>query len=305
MTGVLGFLGVREADDRVNTYQALASLLSPESRRFWDERPQHIARGVIHAGRFEDYFRTFRTRVLSLVHTRKTIAKLLEPKGRQAREDFWSRKWNNWRWRLLFRVFFSRFLMGRLGRDPEFFRYVEGSVSDRFMERAKYALTALPTDRNPYLEYIATGRFSAALPRYLERERFEAIRDGLDRLTLFHGPIEQAAREHADGGFDAFNLSDIFEYIDEQTSATIYGKLLDTARPGARLAYWNTLVPRSRPAEFAGRAELLAELSDELFAQDKAFFYCRFQVDEVTAAVTSDNSRSNSLPASPMECREP
>ena len=302
---ILEFLGVREATDRLEIYQSLASLLSAESRRFWDERPHHISGGVIHAGRFEDYFRTFRTRVLSLIHSRKTIAQLLEPKDRQAREDFWTGKWNNWRWRLLFRVFFSRFLMGRLGRDPEFFRYVEGSVSDRFMERARYALTVLPTDRNPYLEYVATGHFSSALPRYLQPDRFEAIREGLDRLTLFHGPIEQAAHEHAGGGFDAFNLSDIFEYVDEQTSSTIYGRLLDTARPGARLAYWNTLVPRSRPAEFAGRAEPLAQLSDELFAQDKAFFYCRFQVDEVTAAVTTGDPQPNSLPASPMECREP
>ncbi len=31
--------------------------------------------------------------------------------------------------------------MGRLGRDPEFFRYVEGSVAERILERVEYALT--------------------------------------------------------------------------------------------------------------------------------------------------------------------
>lgn len=290
---LLGFLGVREARDRQKTYSFLASQLSPESRRFWDERPQHVAGGVIHTGRLEAYFRTFRTRVLPLIHSRKTIARLLEPKDLKGRHEFWTQRWNNWRWWLLFRVFFSRFLMSRLGRDPEFFRYVEGSVSDRIMQRTHYALTELPTDRNPYLEYIATGNFASALPRYLRSEHFETIRGGLDRLTVFHGPIEQAARTHAAAGFDAFNLSDIFEYIDVQSSSVLYGELLNAARPGARLAYWNTLVPRSRPAEFAGRAEPLRELSDSLFARDKAFFYCRFQVDEVTAgAATNEVPRS-------------
>jgi S-adenosylmethionine-diacylglycerol 3-amino-3-carboxypropyl transferase len=278
---LLAFLGVQAADDRLTIYASLESHLSSASRTFWAAHPQHVAGGIIHAGKFEAYFRTFRTRVLPLIHSRKQVARLLEPKDAAARRAFWNDSWNNWRWRLLFRVFFSRFLMGRLGRDPEFFRYVEGSVSDRIMQRARYALTVLPTDCNPYLDYIATGNFSSALPRYLRREHFEAIRSGLGRLTLFHGPIEQAAHAHAAAGFDAFNLSDIFEYVSSKASRALYGELLNFATPGARLAYWNTLVPRTCPPEYAGRARPLTELSAELFARDNAFFYCHFQVDEV------------------------
>jgi len=219
--------------------------------------------------------------VLPLIHSRTTVSQLLERKDRQARRDFWTQTWNNRRWRLLFRLFFGRFLMGRLGRDPEFFRFVEGSISDRLMERARYGLTELPTDDNPFLEYITKGNYSSALPRYLRREHFESIRKGLHRLTLFHGPVEQAARHHAAGGFSAFNLSDIFEYIDERSSAALYGQLLSVARSRARLAYWNTLVPRSCPEEWADRVKPLTALSQELFARDKAFFYCNFQVDEI------------------------
>lgn len=280
----LKFLGVQAADDRVETYTQLAGDLTLVSRAFWKKHSQQIAGGIVHAGKFEDYFRTFRTRVLPLIHSRQQVARLLEPKDAAAREAFWRDSWNNWRWRLLFRLFFSRFLMGRLGRDPEFFRYVEGSVSDRIMERAHYALTVLPTDSNPYLEYIATGNFGAALPRYLRREHFEAIREGLDRLTLFHGPIEQAARAHAAGGIDAFNLSDVFEYVNPDAARLLYGEMLNVANAGARLAYWNTLVPRSCPEEYADRVEPLSELSAELFARDKAFFYCHFQVDQVNDA---------------------
>lgn len=278
---LLSFLGVRATDDRQQTYLRLAGDLSSASRAFWEKHSQQIAGGIVHAGKFEDYFRTFRTRVLPLIHSRKQVARLLEPKDAAARSAFWRDSWNNWRWRLLFRLFFSRTVMGRLGRDPEFFRYVEGSVSDRIMQRAHYALTALPTDSNPYLRYIATGTFSSALPRYLEREHFEAIRDGLDRLTIFHGPIEEAARVHATDGFDAFNLSDVFEYVNRDAARLMYGEMLNVANARARLVYWNTLVPRSCPEEYADRVEPMTELSAELFARDKAFFYCHFQVDRV------------------------
>jgi S-adenosylmethionine-diacylglycerol 3-amino-3-carboxypropyl transferase len=278
---LLAFLGVLPAADRTATYERLEAELSPASRGFWSARRAQVARGIIHAGRLEAYFRKFRTWVLPWIHSRATLRRLLEPKDPGARRRFWDDEWNNRRWRLLFRIFFSRFLMGRLGRDPEFFRYVEGSVSDRILQRTEHALTELATHDNPFLDYIVYGNFSRTLPLYLRRENLDAIRSGLDRLTLVHGPIEEAGRIHARGGFDAFNLSDIFEYLHPETARRLYGDLVDLARPGARLAYWNTLVPRSCPAEFQGRVRSLKALAGELFARDRAFFYCNFEVDEV------------------------
>lgn len=278
---LLAFLGVGPADHRLSTYARLENDLSPRAQSFWKNQQRRVAEGVIHAGKFEAYFKLFRTRVLPLIHSRRTIDRLLEDKKADARKSFYDKNWNNLRWRLLFRVFFSRFVMGRLGRDPEFFRYVEGPVSDRFLERTKYALTVLPTHENPFLDYILAGNFSRSLPRYLRPDRFEAVRDGLDRLTLFHGSIAMAGCAHAKSGFDGFNLSDIFEYLDPTTSRELYSKLLAVARSGSRLAYWNMLVPRGCPPEFADRVTPLTELSERLFARDLAFFYCNFWVDEV------------------------
>lgn len=279
--GVLAFLGVRRAEDRPGTYAALAPDLSPWARRFWDTRRGDIAAGVIHCGKFERFFRLFRRRVLPLIHSARTVERLLEEKDPQARTTFYERSWNTWRWKLLFRLFFSRFMIGRFGRDPEFFRYVEGSVADRILARTRYALTVLPTHANPYLDYALTGAFRRALPRYLEPHRFEAIRRGIDRLTLGHGSAEEVGRIHAGDGFDAFNLSDIFEYLSPPTFREIYEALLAVARPGARLAYWNTLVPRRCPVDLAPRVAALTTVAEKCFAGDLAFFYCAFVAEEV------------------------
>ena len=179
--------------------------------------------------------------------------------------------------------------MGRLGRDPEFFRFVEGSVSERILTRTKHALTKIPTDCNPYLRYILSGNYLAAgdgseqteaLPHYLRRENFESIRSGLDRLTLFHGSIQDAAEHHRESGFDGYNLSDIFEYLDPKLCETIYRQLLDVARPGARWAYWNMLVPRQVPEPLAESVTRLDELARDLLERDKAWFYSAFLVEE-------------------------
>lgn len=279
----LAFLGVRPSDERLRTFEKLKPGLSVAARSFWEKRPRALATGVIHQGKFESYFRLFRQRLLPLVHSRRTITRLLEERDPQERHDFYRREWDNLRWRLLFRLFFSRFVMGRLGRDPEFFRYVEGSVATRILERTRYALTELPTHENPYLEYILTGNFGRTLPRFLRPGPFVALKERVDRVTLYHGPVQEAARSLARDGFDGFNLSDIFEYLDSDTCRSIYASLLDAARAGARFAYWNMLVPRSCPDELADRVRPLREEADRLFAQDLAFFYSAFRLEGVMA----------------------
>ncbi len=277
----LAFLGLRPARDRLATLAALAGDLGPEARDYWRRHPELVAAGVVHQGKFEGYFRLFRTRVLPLIHRRATVLGLLAERDEAGRRAYYRKTWDNLRWRLLFRLFFSRFAMGRLGRDPEFFRYVEGSVAERILGRTRHALTVLPTHTNPYLEYILTGTFERQLPRYLEPGAFAASKAGLDRLTLHLGSVEEAARVHRGPGFDGFNLSDIFEYLDPATCRSIYGALLAVARPGARLAYWNMLVPRRCPEDLRGRVRALAGEAADLFARDRAFFYRAFVLEEV------------------------
>lgn len=279
----LGFLGFREGVERGEVFERLAGDLPAEVSSYWRGRPEAISAGIIHAGKFEAYFQLFRKRVLPWVHRQRTVESLLEARSAAERERYYEKRWNSWRWRLLFRMFFSRFMMGRLGRDPEFFRYVEGSVAERILERARHALVDLPTHENPYLEYILTGNFRN-LPRYLRREWFFALKDRLKNLTLVRGSIQEVAKAHAGDGFDGFNLSDIFEYLDPDLCTSVYGALLEQARRGARFAYWNMLVPRTCPEALAGRVRYLEQESRELHAKDLAFFYGAFVVEEILAA---------------------
>jgi len=278
--GFLGFLGFRPGDDdRWETYRALREQLSPDARRYWDGNAATIRDGIIHAGKFEHYFALFRNRVLPLVHGRRDVAELLRPKPIEERRTFYRRRWDTWRWRLIFNIFFSRFVMGRMGRDPEFFRYVEGSVAKRILARVEYALTELPTHDNPFINYILTGSFGQALPFYARRENFATIRDNLERLELVHGDVGDALRRF-DLRFDAWNLSDIFEYMERDLFLSVASEILGRCGDGARIAYWNMLVPRRISGEFPHAARYLRERSEELFMNDRAFFYQAFHIDE-------------------------
>ena len=277
---VLRFLGVRDCEDRESTYHQLKNDLPKTAQDYWAENMSRIQVGFIHTGKFENYFRKFREKVLPLVHSEKRIDKLLQPKSLAEQQTFFDQTWNSLRWRILFRIFFSRFVMGRLGRDPEFFRYVEGSVSARILERTQHALTQIPAATNPFLTYILTGNYEEALPHYLRPENFENVRRGLDRLTLFQGPIQEAAAQFRGAGFDGYNLSDIFEYMDDSLTHDIYAALLQAANPGARFAYWNMLVPRRVPESLADQVHAHEDLGRELLARDQAWFYSAMIVEE-------------------------
>ena len=278
---LLELLGSRPSDCRSSLYQRSRGRLSKNARAFWDAHPVEIEQGIGSAGKFEHYFAIFRTRVLPLVHSRRRVQRLLSGGEPDARVHFYKHEWDTWRWRLLFRLFFSRAVMGRLGRDPAFFKYVEGNVADRILSRTAYALSVLNPADNPYLQWVLTGTHTTALPFAMRSENFKAIRDNLGRLEWAQGSIEEYLEANPDLRLDRLNLSDIFEYMSPESYRRLLEKLASACRPGARLAYWNMLAPRSRPGELAARLRPLDDLAERLFSQDKAWFYSRFVLEEV------------------------
>ena len=124
-----------------------------------------------------------------------------------------------------------------------------------------------------------TGTHGAALPMAWRAEHYEVIRARLDRLDIRPGSLEAfvSTGEKARG----FNLSDIFEYMSPEVFETVYGTILGASAPGARLVYWNMMAPRRVPAAHAATVETLSDLEDRLKAQDMAFFYSDFVVEEV------------------------
>jgi S-adenosylmethionine-diacylglycerol 3-amino-3-carboxypropyl transferase len=278
---LLELIGSRPSRRRADLYRRCRPLLDANTQAFWDAIPAEIERGIGAAGKFERYFRLFREWALACVHSRKTVTQLLEPRSRAERELFYETTWNNRRWRAMFAFFFSRTVMGWLGRDPSFFRYVEGSVDDRILARTRHALVELEPAKNPYLHWILTGTHGEALPFALRPENFEAIRNNLDRIEWHAAPLEGFLDQLGPRAVDCYNLSDIFEYMSEANSAVLLSRLAQAGRPGARIAYWNMLAPRRRPESLAGLIHERRDVAEQLFREDKAFFYSDFVLEEV------------------------
>lgn len=271
----LQFLGFNDCADRVGLYKKVRQRLSIETAEFWDTYLKEIAKGIIHQGKFENYFRTFRKFVLPLIHSKKTIQKLLTVKSKAEQKEFYSSKWNTLRWKVLFKIFFGKLAMGKLGRDPQFLNEVDQSVSSFSLQKAKEQLSSVQCQSNYFLKYILSGNFKKHLPHYAREENFELIKSNLSKLELFKGYAEEARSKY--GKFNKFNLSNIFEYMDEHTFSKTVSNLIEIGLDGAKYAYWNLMVSRNMSYTQPMVASLQGMRSG---AHDNGFFYSKFHLNQ-------------------------
>ncbi len=272
------FMGFTPTPFRRKLYHILRKNLSPETQAYWDRHYALIQKGLIYQGKFEKYFRLFALRILPFIHSKKKVRQVFVAKSEEEQQHFYQEHWNTARWRLFFKVFFGKWVMGRLGRDPEFFRQVDIPVSQYIFQMAERELSSAKAQENHFLYFTLNGHFQGRSPHYLREENYNLIRKNIDRLHLFEGLAEDALKAHPN--IDYLNLSDIFEYMDPELFRQVGQKLLDLSAPKARMAYWNLMVPRELSEIFPERIKKDVKASEDLSVSDKGFFYRKFIIDQ-------------------------
>lgn len=281
------FLGAAPGLGRTQRYEAFRAELPPPSQAYWDSNLRMIEGGVLNGGRFERYVARFRRAVLPLAPGRRAIREMLNATSLSEQRRIYGDRWDSHRWRLLFKLFFSRRLLERFGRDRAFFAHCEiDDIGAHYLARARHALTNVPIWNNPYLTWMMSGEFGTGerLPDYLRADVQAAIRPRIARIEAQTATLDEALEDLPPDSVDAFYLSDVFELSDPSAYAATLAEIARVGRPGARICYWNNLVSRRRPEALAGELLGHPELSSKLHAQDRAFLYSAFVVESVQGA---------------------
>lgn len=275
----LAFLGFLPSENRAQCFHSLKSQLTSATRAYWESNLAMITGGVIHQGKFEKYFQLFSGRILPWIHSVRVVDALFESKTADEQLHFYKNKWNTWRWRLLFRIFFSKYVMGKYGRDPEFQKQVQSSVSRFIFEKAAAHLASVAAQDNYILRYTLTGSFEGLLPHYLQKTHYPVIRANLGQLHLKEGFAQDAIGHY--GKFHCMNLSDIFEYMDAGLFRETARALVAGTEKYGRLGYWNLMVPRRIAQILPESVAYMQTEAESLTAIDKGFFYKGFVIDKV------------------------
>ncbi len=277
----LGFLGVKECNSRIDVYGKLRPFLSPEVAIYWDNCIDNISMGVINIGKFERFFALFRNRVLPLIHKDMTVERFLACRTMSEQKNFFDDVWNNRRWRFLIRVFFSKFVMGHLGRDPSYYEHVGiNKTSEEILKRTQHGLTEVNMDSNFFVEYILTGRYRNPdyMPPYLLASNFDFLKKNCGKLKLIHNTITEYFSQLKPCSVSKFYLSDVFEYISQCEFEEALVNIARVSRADSRLAFWTLFINRCIPDRFSEKFKLNYDLSRELTFSSRTFFYNNFNV---------------------------
>lgn len=280
----LELLGVRPSRRRAQLYVRVEPMLSPRAGAYWSRHVRLTEAGVLGAGRYERYLGAFR-RLLTLLEGGSRVRRLFESRTPEEQKHFYETEWDTPLWRLFFRVFFSRRVLGFGGLDPSFFTYVDGvpDFGAHFLERARRALVEIPVRENYFLAQICLGRYldETSLPPYLRAENFEAVREAASRVEVVTGELGSFLAGQSDDTFDAFNLSNVFEWVPEETFERMLLEIHRVGRPGAKLCYRNLLVRRRHPDRLGHLFRPDDELANRLLREDRSFVYANFEVAQI------------------------
>ena len=274
----LEFLGYKESNNRKELFEKLIPNLKSTDIDFWYEYFHFIEEGLIYSGKFERYFNAFAHKILPLIHTKKKIDSLFEEKAENNQKQYFNKKWNNLRWRLLFKIFFSKFILSRFGRSKGFVKEVDINVGDFIFNKASTHLSSTYCQNNYFLQYILTGKFNKLLPFYAREENFNKIKKNISKLEIVEGLLENSF--HKDISFTHLNLSDIFEYMNPEIFTEVSETIANNTEKGTKIAYWNLMVPRKLSDISSKNFQHLSDLSNNLTEKDKGFFYNKFIIDK-------------------------
>jgi S-adenosylmethionine-diacylglycerol 3-amino-3-carboxypropyl transferase len=263
---------------RLHYYRRLREALTPRALRYWDARPELVARGVLDAGVTEWLMRLIARAIRVFVHPRGRVDRLLRLRTVAEQQRFYAGQWDNARWRLLFALLCNRFVLRRT-YDPAFFANVENpSFARHFRQVVEHTLTRLPVHDNYFLHHLLTGRYpEGGVPPYLAA-RVPAL---AERLTLVDGGFTHYLRTRADGSLAGFSLSNICEWLTAEQIDDLFAEIVRTARPGARLVFRNFVGWTEVPSRWRDAVREDPGLGASLMRLDRSMCQRRFAVCEV------------------------
>jgi S-adenosylmethionine-diacylglycerol 3-amino-3-carboxypropyl transferase len=271
-TGYLEFLGVRPAArDRAATYERLRPRLSDGAQGFFDANLALIQDGVLMQGKLERFLRRL-AKVVRLGHP-LGLSQLFSFEDIAQQRAFMTR-WDTLLWRTLAQNLARRWVMQVFSGDPGFYRYVpehiplHRAIYDRVHQ---YFWNHLARE-NALLQLVFFGRYvyEPALPIYLNAATYERTRAALERVQIetITARVDDALEYGASEPFDAFSLSDISSYLDDEAHARLFERVLRAARPGAALCSRSNIHHRPLQAQQARRIERDTALEHQLAVDD-------------------------------------
>lgn len=270
----LGFMPM-EPEERIKIFSALQENLSTEEIHFWNQNRHAIARGVVNAGRFEQYIARFRF-LAQLIIGRKNLLGLLECQTIDQQEDFFDINLDSRRIKALLKLIFHPRIYQKRGIDQQgLINEGEVNMSSFFYQRLRNFCTANPCRLNLYYQFTFFGKvlYPEALPEYLQPPGQKFLSERIHQIEFLNLTINEALEQSPQNFYNKFHLSNIGDWMRasefDKTLALIHAK----ANPQSRILYRYIHIHHPIPENLDTYFKNDPELIDRLTYNDRFPFY--------------------------------
>ena len=275
---VLGFLGIKTSPYRSAVFHHIKNDLSIDARIFWENKMKLINKGILMNGRYEKFVKLAGL-LLRMLQGHKKTKQLFQLNSLEEQKKFYDAKWDNSRWKWVFKMMFNKKRLAKKGLNADYFHFDDGSksFSESFYRRAAHAFSDIPAQSNYFLALYLLSHYldEQHLPEYLKEENFSIIKENIDRIYPITGDSKYWLEQQPAETFNAMSLSNICELMNETDTLKLFEEITRTGKKGCRLIFRNLMIPRDVPESLQHQIIKDQSLSNELMIADRSFVYSK------------------------------
>jgi len=270
------FIGLNSCNNRKEIFHSIKNNLSEEALQFWNEHQKIISNGMIMNGRYENFVK-IAGKLLRMLQGNKKVKSFFSLTSVEEQKTFYSARWDNKRWRWIFKTMFNKKRLAKKGLVSDYFHFDDGSASfsESFYKRASHVMKDIPVETNYFIALYFLGHYlnKANVPEYLLEENFSIIKNNIEKIHTVSADSKYWLQQQPAEMFDAFALSNICELMDDGDTHKLFSEVIRTAKPGARIIFRNLMIPREVPADLRSIIVKDEALSKQLQFEDRSFVY--------------------------------
>jgi len=254
--------------------EELSPYLSDDDSKFWIMNMSAIRGGAINKGRFEQYMMKI-AGLGRFIVGEKNLYSLFECNSLEEQKEIFNSKKNGLVVNGLFRIAFHPRIYKNRGIDPVGLTHSGvRNIGEFFFNRFRNFCCNTLSRENYLLQYTFFNRvlFQEALPEFLQPKYHDDFIKNINNIEYRESSIEKILTEGESGMFNKIHLSNIGDWLSEETMAGIFRLISDKTFPEARAVmryiHLNHKIPLSVP-------ELESDylLGEQLVLKDRYPFY--------------------------------
>lgn len=270
----LGYMNMDQGKREDIFREELSQYLSDDDREYWLVNMSAVKGGVINSGRFEKYMMKI-TGLGRLIVGEKNLYSLFECNSVEEQKEVFDNKINGLLVNGLFRIAFHPWIYKNRGIDPAGLTHSGvRNIGEFFFNRFRNFCCNTLSRENYFLQYTFFNRilFQEAFPEFLQSHYHERFIKNISNIKYLESSFEKILTEGELGMFNKIHLSNIGDWLSEESMTGIFRLISDKTLPGSRAVmryiHLNHKIPLFLP-------ELISDydLGEELVFKDRYPFY--------------------------------